>query len=133
MTRRPPASGLVLRQYDDKAYRVYDRTTGADLGYVIARPDDWIVHSSDHLPLAIGWTRDWALQAAWPDLWPTRPAERRTERSAMTARCQECGREITLTKNGAVRYHGGQKSGLTEWPPARCPGAGLPPDLTSRT
>ncbi len=75
MTRQPPAAGLVLRQYDDKAYRVHDRTTGADLGYVIARHDDWIVYSPARLPLAIGWTPDQALHAAWPDLWPTRPAQ----------------------------------------------------------
>lgn len=75
MTRQPPASGLVLRQYDDKAYRVHDRTTDVDLGYVMARQDDWIVYSPERLPLAIGWTRDRALQAAWPEKWPTRPAQ----------------------------------------------------------
>ena len=75
MTRQPPASGLVLCKYDDKAYRVHDRTSDADLGYVFARYDDWIVYSPERLPLAVGWTRDRALHAAWPDLWPTRPAQ----------------------------------------------------------
>ena len=73
MTRQPPVSGLVLRQYDDKAYNVHDRTTDADLGYVLARHDDWIVRSPEHLALAIGWTRSHALHGAWPEKHPTRP------------------------------------------------------------
>ncbi len=79
MTRQLPASGLVLRQYDDKAYRVHDRTTGTELGCVIAWYSHWTAYRSSRvfilLPIGDGRTRSDALHAAWPEKWPTRPAQ----------------------------------------------------------
>ncbi len=82
MTRQPPASGLVLRQYDDKAYNVHDRATGSRIGSVIAWYANWTAYDvngpsgrSIGPELGNGRTRSDALAVAWPDLWPTRPAQ----------------------------------------------------------
>ncbi len=75
MTRQPPASGLVLYQYDDKAYSVYNRATGERLGRVVAWWQRWEAYGVPNGRLGMGRTRSGALHAAWPDLWPTRPAQ----------------------------------------------------------
>jgi hypothetical protein len=44
--------------------------------------------------------------------------------------CSVCGRNISLTKKGAVRVHGAKAVGV--WPPMNCAGSGEPPtDLTA--
>jgi len=80
MTRQPPASGLVLRHAFTRMYRVFDQVTGRHLGSVMCRHDvaargRWAVYTPELHFLAEGRTRSDALAAAWPDLWPTRPAQ----------------------------------------------------------
>jgi len=75
MTRQPPASGLVLRQYDDKAYNVHDRATGERLGRVVAWWQRWEAYGVPNGRLGMARTRSDALRAGWPEKWPTRPAQ----------------------------------------------------------
>jgi len=81
MTRQPPASGLVLRAEPFRAYSVIDPATGQRLGHVVhlgvVAPVRyrWAVYTPELHFLAEGRTRSDALHAAWPDLWPTRPAQ----------------------------------------------------------
>lgn len=39
--------------------------------------------------------------------------------------CSICGRDISLTRKGAVRVHGAQAKGV--WPPMNCAGSGQRP------
>ncbi len=75
MTRQPPTSGLVLRQYDDKAYYVDDRATDERLGRVVAGFCTWTVYSPLSCIYATGSTRTDVLHGAWPEKHPTRPAQ----------------------------------------------------------
>ncbi len=75
MTRQPPASGLVLHKYDHTAYRVFDRVTGRQLGYVVAWWERWTAETMTRIILAEGRTRSDALHAAWPEKHPTRPTQ----------------------------------------------------------
>jgi len=75
VTRHPPASGLVLHKYDHTAYRVFDRATGRQLGYVVAWWERWTAETMTRIILAEGRTRSDALHAAWPDKHPTRPTQ----------------------------------------------------------